>query len=100
MSAFEELGICPEIIQAVEEVNNKSKNLKVEKNRKLKANSIKVAFFSCFFIIFLFFHYCIFFEDDWLLPTPVQADAIPLILGKFKIYTNEEMTMNLMQKIM
>jgi len=38
MSAFEELGICPEIIQAIE-------------------------------------------EDDWLLPTPVQQDAIPLILG-------------------
>ncbi|CAE7565317.1 ddx1 [Symbiodinium sp. CCMP2592] len=38
MSAFEELGICPEIIQAVE-------------------------------------------EDDWLLPTPVQQEAIPLILG-------------------
>lgn len=38
MSAFEELGICPEIIQAVE-------------------------------------------EDEWLLPTPVQADAVPLILG-------------------
>lgn len=38
MSAFEELGICPEIIQAVE-------------------------------------------EDDWLLPTPVQQEAVPLILG-------------------
>ncbi|CAK0796045.1 unnamed protein product, partial [Prorocentrum cordatum] len=38
MSAFEELGICPEIIQAVE-------------------------------------------EDEWLLPTPVQQEAIPLILG-------------------
>jgi len=38
MSAFEELGICPEIIQAIE-------------------------------------------ADDWLLPTPVQAEAIPLILG-------------------
>eukprot|EP00397_Hematodinium_sp_SG-2012_P004240 GEMP01004251.1.p1 GENE.GEMP01004251.1~~GEMP01004251.1.p1 ORF type:complete len:866 (+),score=200.41 GEMP01004251.1:690-3287(+) len=38
MSAFEELGISPEIIQAIE-------------------------------------------EDDWLLPTPVQQDAIPLILG-------------------
>lgn len=37
MSAFEELGICPEIIQAVE-------------------------------------------EDDWLLPTAVQQEAIPLIL--------------------
>ncbi|PFH31733.1 putative ATP-dependent RNA helicase DDX1 [Besnoitia besnoiti] len=38
MSAFEELGVCPEIIKAIE-------------------------------------------EDEWLLPTPVQADAIPLILG-------------------
>lgn len=38
MSAFEELGVCPEIIQAIE-------------------------------------------EDDWLLPTPVQQEAIPLILG-------------------
>ncbi|CAD7927747.1 unnamed protein product [Amoebophrya sp. A25] len=38
MSAFEVLGVCPEIIQAIE-------------------------------------------EDDWLLPTPVQDDAIPLILG-------------------
>eukprot|EP00922_Rhytidocystis_sp_ex-Travisia-forbesii_P040895 GHVS01061053.1.p1 GENE.GHVS01061053.1~~GHVS01061053.1.p1 ORF type:complete len:778 (-),score=106.73 GHVS01061053.1:1691-4024(-) len=38
MSAFEELGVCPEIIHAIE-------------------------------------------EDDWLLPTPVQAEAIPLILG-------------------
>ncbi|CAD7927474.1 unnamed protein product [Amoebophrya sp. A120] len=38
MSAFEELGVCPEIIQAIE-------------------------------------------EDEWLLPTPVQQDAIPLILG-------------------
>eukprot|EP00930_Biecheleria_cincta_P028728 TRINITY_DN20036_c0_g2_i1.p1 TRINITY_DN20036_c0_g2~~TRINITY_DN20036_c0_g2_i1.p1 ORF type:complete len:850 (-),score=175.02 TRINITY_DN20036_c0_g2_i1:105-2654(-) len=38
MSAFEELGICPEIIQAVQ-------------------------------------------EDDWLLPTPVQQEAVPLILG-------------------
>ncbi|PHJ22345.1 atp-dependent rna helicase ddx1 [Cystoisospora suis] len=38
MSAFEELGVCPEIIKAIE-------------------------------------------EEDWLLPTPVQADAIPLILG-------------------
>lgn len=38
MSAFEELGISPEIIQAVE-------------------------------------------QDDWLLPTPVQQEAIPLILG-------------------
>jgi len=37
MSAFEELGICPEIIQAIE-------------------------------------------EDEWLLPTPVQQEAIPLIL--------------------
>jgi len=37
MSAFEELGLCPEIIQAVE-------------------------------------------EEDWLLPTAVQQDAIPLIL--------------------
>lgn len=37
MSAFEELGICPEIIQAVE-------------------------------------------EEDWLLPTPVQQEAVPLIL--------------------
>lgn len=37
MSAYEELGICPEIIQAIE-------------------------------------------EDDWLLPTPVQQEAIPLIL--------------------
>mmetsp|Transcript_73787 Transcript_73787/g.153751 ORF Transcript_73787/g.153751 Transcript_73787/m.153751 type:complete len:825 (-) Transcript_73787:77-2551(-) len=37
MSAFEEVGICPEIIQAIE-------------------------------------------EDDWLLPTAVQQDAIPLIL--------------------
>nr|CAJ20483.1 ATP-dependent RNA helicase, putative [Toxoplasma gondii RH] len=38
MSAFEELGVCPEIIKAVE-------------------------------------------EDDWLLPTPIQAESIPLILG-------------------
>uniref|UniRef100_A0A0G4F4K4 DEAD box protein 1 n=1 Tax=Chromera velia CCMP2878 TaxID=1169474 RepID=A0A0G4F4K4_9ALVE len=38
MSAFEELGMCPEIIQAIE-------------------------------------------EDGWLLPTPVQAEAVPLILG-------------------
>jgi len=38
MSAFEELGICPEIIQAIE-------------------------------------------EDEWLLPTGVQQEAIPLILG-------------------
>lgn len=38
MSAFEELGICPEIIQAIE-------------------------------------------QEDWLLPMPVQAEAIPLILG-------------------
>ena len=38
MSAFEELGVCPEIIQAIE-------------------------------------------EEDWLLPTGVQQDAIPLILG-------------------
>ena len=38
MSAFEELGVCPEIIQAVE-------------------------------------------EAGWLLPTPVQAESIPLILG-------------------
>mmetsp|Transcript_19073 Transcript_19073/g.43313 ORF Transcript_19073/g.43313 Transcript_19073/m.43313 type:complete len:841 (-) Transcript_19073:149-2671(-) len=37
MSAFEELGICPEIIQAIE-------------------------------------------EDDWLLPTAVQQEAVPLIL--------------------
>jgi len=37
MSAFEELGLCPEIIQAVE-------------------------------------------EEDWLLPTPVQQEAVPLIL--------------------
>mmetsp|Transcript_23355 Transcript_23355/g.73949 ORF Transcript_23355/g.73949 Transcript_23355/m.73949 type:complete len:837 (-) Transcript_23355:177-2687(-) len=37
MSAFEELGICPEIIRAIE-------------------------------------------EDEWLLPTPVQQEAIPLIL--------------------
>eukprot|EP00928_Gymnodinium_smaydae_P004896 TRINITY_DN11678_c0_g6_i1.p1 TRINITY_DN11678_c0_g6~~TRINITY_DN11678_c0_g6_i1.p1 ORF type:complete len:830 (+),score=156.64 TRINITY_DN11678_c0_g6_i1:114-2492(+) len=37
MSAFEELGLCPEIIRAVE-------------------------------------------EDDWLLPTPVQQEAVPLIL--------------------
>jgi len=37
MSAFEELGICPDIIQSIE-------------------------------------------EDDWLLPTAVQQDAIPLIL--------------------
>jgi len=37
MSAFEEVGICPEIIQAIE-------------------------------------------EDDWLLPTAVQQEAIPLIL--------------------
>jgi len=37
MSAFEELGICPEIIQAIE-------------------------------------------ADEWLLPTPVQQEAIPLIL--------------------
>ncbi|CBZ49763.1 putative ATP-dependent RNA helicase DDX family protein [Neospora caninum Liverpool] len=38
MSAFEEFGVCPEIIKAVE-------------------------------------------EDDWLLPTPIQAESIPLILG-------------------
>jgi len=37
MSAFEELGLCPEIIRAVE-------------------------------------------EDDWLLPTPAQQEAVPLIL--------------------
>lgn len=37
MSAFEEIGICPEIIQAIE-------------------------------------------EDDWLLPTPVQQEAVPLVL--------------------
>eukprot|EP00929_Paragymnodinium_shiwhaense_P000883 TRINITY_DN101089_c0_g1_i1.p1 TRINITY_DN101089_c0_g1~~TRINITY_DN101089_c0_g1_i1.p1 ORF type:complete len:833 (-),score=257.16 TRINITY_DN101089_c0_g1_i1:120-2618(-) len=37
MSAFEELGLCPEIIRAIE-------------------------------------------EDDWLLPTPVQQEAVPLIL--------------------
>lgn len=38
MADFERLGVCPEIIQAIE-------------------------------------------EDSWLLPTPVQDDAIPLILG-------------------
>lgn len=38
MSAFEEFGICPEIIQAIE-------------------------------------------EDEWFLPSPVQQEAIPLILG-------------------
>eukprot|EP01053_Blabericola_migrator_P000211 Blabericola_migrator_1__210@NODE_1055_length_5577_cov_147_372414_g725_i0_p1_GENE_NODE_1055_length_5577_cov_147_372414_g725_i0NODE_1055_length_5577_cov_147_372414_g725_i0_p1_ORF_typecomplete_len761_score140_94DEAD/PF00270_29/6_7e42DEAD/PF00270_29/2_2e03Helicase_C/PF00271_31/4_7e03Helicase_C/PF00271_31/1_4e21SPRY/PF00622_28/1_4e21ResIII/PF04851_15/0_31ResIII/PF04851_15/3_7e06Helicase_RecD/PF05127_14/2_7Helicase_RecD/PF05127_14/1_1e02Scm3/PF10384_9/0_3_NODE_1055_length_5577_cov_147_372414_g725_i010 len=38
MSAFEELGVCPEIIQAIE-------------------------------------------EDGWLLPTPIQGECIPYILG-------------------
>jgi ATP-dependent RNA helicase DDX1 len=38
MSAFEELGVCPEIIRAVEEMG-------------------------------------------WLLPTPIQQEAVPLILG-------------------
>ena len=47
MAAFAELGICPEIVEAV-------------------------------------------VEDDWLLPTPVQSEAIPLILGVRKLWGGKE----------
>lgn len=47
MSAFEEVGLCPELIRAVDELG-------------------------------------------WLLPTPVQAEAVPLILGKHSIWLYDE----------
>ena len=78
MSAFEELGICPEIIQA----NNRLMYFRIQFEYICieKSKNLSWAYSKPSFPVDLF-HMLSFEEDDWLLPTPVQADAIPLILG-------------------
>ena len=76
MSAFEELGICPEIIQAVEEAPQKEPTVAgtfvLWLSRKSKTGPLKCIHTNT---TVFFPRYLALCQDDWLLPTPVQQEV-------------------------